>query len=214
MNIQAELDKIAEKLQSAVPEISGNYIKTKQKVFTLPDGTMLQTIDCIILDSVTLNTLMPPYQPNSRQAALCAAIGRDPKTMGPSKEVTNPQSDVCITCPKNQWGSNQNGKTKACSNKIRLAVVPPDAGDGSPIWFLTITPSGLGRWASYYNAIVTKHGKGGLLRVVTEVSFVKTVDYPTLQFKELRIIEDNNLATIIRLHNAADQIILTNPHVD
>ena len=43
----------------------------------------------------------------------------------PDMGVPKKQNDVCLTCKKNQWGSDpKGGKGKACGDHRRLAVVP------------------------------------------------------------------------------------------
>lgn len=77
----------------------------------------------IILDSVLENVFYEgAYNPDNVQSPTCFAFGRDAKTMAPS--IDDPVSKVCEGCPKNEWGSADTGRGKACSNVRRLAMIP------------------------------------------------------------------------------------------
>ena len=66
----------------------------------------------------------------------CASIDGIKPTQG-----ENIQSDSCLNCPKNQWGSDpKTGKGKACKNIIRMHILRD--GDLLPIR-LTIPPTSL-----------------------------------------------------------------------
>jgi hypothetical protein len=44
----------------------------------------------------------------------------------PDESVEAPQAKKCATCPKNIWGSGNNGKGKACGDSRRVAISAPD----------------------------------------------------------------------------------------
>lgn len=67
------------------------------------------------------------YDPDTPQVPVCYALDDD----APHAEASNPQNDVCATCPKNKWGSapprpgdTKPGKGKACREGARIIVVP------------------------------------------------------------------------------------------
>lgn len=58
---------------------------------------------------------------------------------GPHAEAEDKQSDSCITCKWNEWGSDSRGKGKACREGLRVAFLPaggnitPETVAGLPI---------------------------------------------------------------------------------
>lgn len=69
-----------------------------------------------------------PFDPDVPQVPACYSLGT---TGVPHPNSTTPQSDVCKTCPMNQWGSapprpgsTKPGRGKACRESARVIVVP------------------------------------------------------------------------------------------
>ena len=67
------------------------------------------------------------YDPDEPQVPACYALDSGE----PHPEASDPQSDTCMGCPKNKWGtapprpgSNVPGKGKACREGARLIVMP------------------------------------------------------------------------------------------
>lgn len=100
----------------------------------------------------------------------------------PNPEATNPQSDLCATCPQNAWGSKVTPlgqQVKACADQKRLAVVA--AGDPSgPIYLLQVTPAALKNLAQYQRELAA-HGIPPEV-VKTRVSFDLDASFPKLVF--------------------------------
>lgn len=71
------------------------------------------------------------YDPDNRASPTCFAFGKDNEDvddMAPHAEVDKHeeferQHDQCDGCPKNEWGSAERGKGKACQNRRRLACL-------------------------------------------------------------------------------------------
>lgn len=216
IDINAELEDLTKSLQQATPAAGGNFIRTKAKVFTMPEGLSLQTLECVIVAAASVNVLLPPYKPGQYKPALCAAINTNAAHLAP----TNPAAaaewgspKTCAECVKNQWGSDASGK-KACSNRVRLAITPADATPESPIYMLTITPTALKRWNIYTTSIAARYPKGGVVRVVTEMTFSPATEYPTLIFKAIRPVPDDQLPIIIGLSKIANALILDEPQLE
>lgn len=185
VNIQEQLRKELAALGQAVEPPSSNKISTKGKVFTLPNGKSGPgPIQCIILDFVAINmTYKGAYNPNVRTPPTCWAIGKNLKELKPSPMVKTPFATECETCPKNQWGSGQNGSGKECKNQRRLLVLPADFTDSDEPMSLYVSPTGLKGWNRYIDKDL--RGDHGVLpiQVVTEVGFDPNQAYPTLTFK-------------------------------
>lgn len=68
-----------------------------------------------------------PYDPDNAQVPACYALDSGE----PHPEAMDPQSDTCMSCSKNKWGtapprpgSNVPGKGKACREGARVIVIP------------------------------------------------------------------------------------------
>lgn len=219
VSYDAILAKLAEETQTALTQPKGNFISLKGKIFTLPDGTQLKDVDCIVVDYLRINQLLTPYVPSQRMQTLCWAIGRNDKTLAPNEDVENAESKTCATCPKNEFGSK--GKGKACTNKIRLAIVPPDAKSNADIWLVQIPPTSLADWTNYVKMIERLYGTSGTMRIVTKIKMNPDSDYPKLVFQCLRPLpideadpQTTSLATIIKLRPAAEEAVFIVPQDD
>lgn len=83
----------------------------------------------IILDSVLENVFFEgEYDPDVPQSPVCFAFARDEKEMAPHANVDTVegfkrQCESCHECEKNQFGSAEKGRGKACRNTRRLAII-------------------------------------------------------------------------------------------
>lgn len=85
-------------------------------------------IHCIILGSVLTNIYYEgAYDPDNVQSPKCYAYATDAQELAPHEKVVeagNQQNDTCKGCEKNEFGSADTGKGKACQNTRRLALLP------------------------------------------------------------------------------------------
>lgn len=90
----------------------------------LPNNEMV----VIILDTIFENVFYEgAYDPDQPQGPSCFAFSHEEDRLKPHETVIqlgNEQSSVgCKECEKNEWGSADRGRGKACSNTRRLAMV-------------------------------------------------------------------------------------------
>lgn len=120
-----------------------------------------------------------------------------------SKKV---QGNVCLVCPKNQYGSRitpSGKKGKACSDTKRLAVVP--VGDlynetyGGPM-LLRVPGASLNDMAMFAQK-VKNHGFK-TFSIATKISFDPNEAYPKLRFEALRPLRDDEAKVVIELRNS------------
>lgn len=69
------------------------------------------------------------YNSEVASSPKCFAFGSNEDEMEPHEAVDNDdcferQADTCQECPLNEYGSSPTGKGKACSNVMRLALIP------------------------------------------------------------------------------------------
>lgn len=191
-NIQEEIRRKAAMVSETVGGgETGNRLRVTQgKEFIDPgDNRTRGPIQIVILDHNTQNNFFPnAFDKDNPEPPVCYAISEpasqngDIKNMVPCDSAPDKQAESCNTCLMNQFGSAANGKGKACKNSYLLATVNPDGDAEDPILALSVSPSGLKRYASYVRTL----GAKGLLpvSVITEVSFDEGVDYPSLVFRE------------------------------
>lgn len=211
INFEEEFARISNEVQGALAAPKGNFISLKGRVFTLPDGRVAKELDCIVLDFIRINQLMPPYKPGVRAGATCWAMGRVEADMLP-EHVPQPECELCSECPKNQFKSHSNGKGKACANRMRLVIVPPDATAESEFWLLHLPPTSLADWTNYTNMLRRTVGVAGFCRTVTKLRLSQDVDYPKLIFTALGPVADAGL--ILQLRARAEDALTISPSID
>lgn len=180
--IQKQLALEAANIADQVTAGGGNKIKTKDKIFSFPDGTTDPgPIDVVIVDFVSRNNMYEGrYDPKSPSPPLCFAIGKNIKEMKPSPNAPQPQATDCHSCQMNQFGSDGDGK--ACKNSRLLAVLPPDSVDpADELMLLEASPTALKNYDAYVSTIAAMHGVPPV-GVITSVAFHPEKTYPSLVF--------------------------------
>jgi hypothetical protein len=125
---EAKLAKYAEQATAQVDSIGegGNFISFNASVISYKGNPVANNkLQCVILDSVLENVYYDTeYDKDTPTAPVCYAFSRDAKDMAPHEKATKPQAKSCAVCPHNKFGSAENGKGKACSNRVRLGLLP------------------------------------------------------------------------------------------
>lgn len=173
-------------LASRVAPSGGDKIQLKGKKFKLPDGSESETLDVVIVDFVAVHNFYEgAYDPNNISPPACFAIGQNPSQLVPSNNAPVKQSDSCAACPMNQYGSALTGNGKACKNIRRIAILPPDADDDTPLWIMDVSPTGLKSFDGYVRSAAAKFNMPPI-GLVTQISFDPNVDYASLRFGDPR----------------------------
>jgi len=119
----------------------------------------------------------------------------------PSENVSEPQSNLCATCPQNVKGSGASGG-RACKYSARLAVVLE--GDmGGDIYGLNIPATSIfgdvdsENYLSLQEYVRKLSGFGyDVVKVVTEMKFDTNSPVPKLMFRAVRALTENEWAQI------------------
>lgn len=182
VSLKEKLAAQAAALNERTAAPGGDKIKLSRGKFKLPDGSETDELQIVIVDFLSVNSFYEgAYDPNNISPPACFAIGTIPTQLVASDNSPNKQSDACSTCPMNQFGSSGNGK--ACKNGRRLAVLPPDADEDTPMWILDVSPTGLKGFDGYVRSVSQKFGLPPI-GVLTTVSMDASVDYPKLVFSD------------------------------
>jgi len=180
-NVNDQLAKEAASIADSIGKPSTNTIKVRDKVFTLPDGQIINApLKIVIIDFISQNKFYEnAYNENNIEAPVCFAISKTVSDMAPSPNATDKQSDACDGCPMNEFGSDGNGK--ACKNTRVLAVSLPDIDDDDAIYTMSVSPTAIKAFDAYVGS-VAKMFRAPPVRVITEAMFHPEKSYPSLMF--------------------------------
>lgn len=209
-DIRKQLQEEAEKIKEQIGAPPTNAISTRDKVFTLPDGTVLRdSIDVVILDFVSANYFYEgKWDPKNPQPPVCWAIGRNPHNLIPSDHAPQKQAESCSDCPMNEFGSDGDGK--ACKNTRRLAVMLADEGEESPIYTLSVPPTAIKGYDGYVAQIARLY-QVPPFGVVTQITFHPERSYALPLFGNPRPVED--LEFYMQKRQEAEVILFAEPEV-
>lgn len=95
----------------------------------------------------------------------------------------------CANCPRNQFGSDKNGRGKACKNMEHLYLLR--SGNPLPI-VVVIPPSSLKAWQEYLSKGVVLRGKK-LNEVLTKITLKKEQNADGIQYSKFVFTKLDNL---------------------
>ena len=127
----------------------------------------------------------------------------------PSKESSDPQSDICALCPKNAWGSRTTPtgqRVKACADQKRLAVVLADDPRGT-VYLLQVTPTSLKNLNAYQKVLQSKSISPEIVK--TRLTLDDSVSYPKLVFEFGGFNEDTTQQYVDTLCESEEVRIVT-----
>ncbi len=216
MNIQDEIRRKAEQMAERTEPAGGSTIRVVDKALKLPDGSVLESMDLVVVDFTSTQSFYPvQFDPKNPVPPDCFAIGDQPKKLVPSENSPNLQIDKkdcvegkgCNVCPNFQWGSD--GAGKACKSGRKLAVLPPEADKDTPIWILNVSPTAIKSFDGFANACA-RMGTIPVGLVVT-VSCDPSLTYSSLRFQDPR--PNDNLEVHYARTDEARQLLAAEPDV-
>lgn len=131
----------------------------------------------------------------------------------PNSDSTNPQNDLCATCPHNAWGSKvtpMGQKIKACSDQKRLAVVAADDPTG-PIYLLQVTPAALKGLNQYQKELVMRGIAPEIVK--TRISFDTDASFPKLMFGFGGFLDESTMEAVDSLFGSDEVKAITGEEV-
>ena len=90
------------------------------------------------------------------------------------------QEKDCATCQYNQWGSDEDGRGKACKNMRRIYILPE--GEMFPL-LLTLPPTSLKNFSNYLAKRVIAKGRRSH-NVLTKISLKKAVNSSGITYSQ------------------------------
>lgn len=174
------------------------------------DGTPAGYIDVIILRQAKVKA--KSFYPGGFDEH--GSMGKRPDCASidgvrPDPDVTNKQSELCATCPKNEWHTDQNGrKTRDCTDYKRLSVLmlPPQTvrlfGQAlmEPV-FLRVPPDSLNDLATFGDHMANQGWH--FSSFVTRITFDSAKSHPKFVFKAVQALGEAEAATVLGIREDA-----------
>lgn len=206
--------------------ITGQFISLKGGIFTYNDQALPGNTMCaVILDHVLENVYYPDkYDPDNPAPPTCYAFGRELSEMKPHDEASDPESEECQTCPQNVWGSGDRGRSKACRNTRRLALIPGGSYDkrndkitlfkkesdfeGADIAYIKLPVTSVRGFTGYVRQLTEtlKRPPFGVYTRLTLVPDEKTTF--KLHFENVDLLPNNLIKLMIGRHEEAKKSII------
>lgn len=190
-SLTGESDKAASMVSvgGSIPRIS---IKGRQFRFIEEGEEVEKTADpinIIILGVEPENGMaktfyLDGYQPGSTDPPDCSSWNG----VRPDSWCNSPQSDTCMKCPQNVWGSAKSmagKKAKACKDSKRLIVVKAEDIEGT-IYVFNVTVASL-KALSVYGKFLMQN-KVPMAAAVTQIEFIDS-EFPQVQFNFAGILK-------------------------
>lgn len=127
----------------------------------------------------------------------------------PHEMAQNPQSDTCMDCPHNKWGSAKQGRGKACREGARVIVAPANNPIGSAMLYTAKVPvtslsavTGFASRCSQANKLMGEF--------VTKLSVVEDKkSFFKVHLTPIEITNDMDLGTLLKRQDEAYQLAIT-----
>lgn len=170
-----ELAKFAKQAEQEEP-LGGNFISTRGGRLQyggseIPGNKM----NVVIVNYVKENHYYEDrFDADNPASPVCFAFADEDGEMKPHADAIKPQCVTCAQCPKNQFGSADQGKGKGCKNIRRLGLFTEDGLDdvvAAEIAVLKIPVTSVKGWRTYISQIA-RAMKRPPFAVVTEISIV------------------------------------------
>lgn len=157
------------------------------------EPTAVSEITGVIVDRYPVNAYWPDAFSGENIPPQCTALDGQVGVGDPG--------GPCATCPHNQWGSDLNGRGKACKNLHRVYIMAPD--EALPR-LITLPPTSLGNFNSYL-VTLTKRARP-FYSVLTKVKLEKASNKNGISYSR---------ATFSRAGDVpADKIVALKAYID
>lgn len=234
--------QLAEQAQAKASQIAvsagGGFLSTRAGVMSFDDEAMPGNHVCVVIvDDFFENTYYEgEWDPNAIVSPNCYAFAREKLELAPHPSMRShpgyfdPQHDVCQGCPKNEWGSADKGKGKACQNRLRLMLVPagryiprPKSKDldldlftdaehfqeADPV-FLKLPPTSVEEYAKYVSQLSAAHGlpPHGVITCVAVVPETRKGrnNLHRITFEMIERVPDDLLGVVMERHEKATEM--------
>jgi hypothetical protein len=209
-------EQIAEDLKALQQQVGGTsvmQIRMSGKGFTTPDGETQDSIQGVIVDFASANVHYPgQYEKDKPSPPNCFAFHKIIDQMAPHSSAPEPQAEMCSECPLNKFESGV-GKSKACKNTRKLALIQENATEDSPIWILSVPPKSLSYFDTYVSS--TLSGRHGITPIcaVTTITMDPREDYAAPRFAFDRLLKEKELVQYYQRRPEAETLLMQPPRL-
>ncbi len=142
----------------------GQWMSIKSGVLSFNGGALEGNhVEAVVLDHVLENVFYEgEFDADNPSGPVCFAFARKDGELKPHADSVKPQGGedgMCKGCPKNEFGSADTGRGKACKNTRRLALIPADTLDSvdgikdAQVAFMKLPVTSVKPWAAYVNQL-------------------------------------------------------------
>lgn len=134
-----------------------------------PIGNEDGSLDAIVLGGNRANMYFDrDFEPGVFTPPACYAVasrdwlrGEVEEKLAPPADLGTKQADRCKDCRWNAFGSASRGRGKACSNTVRLMLIPDNVRDVSKAdgIMLSVPPTSLANWGKYVTRVTDGLGR-------------------------------------------------------
>lgn len=230
VNYEEELARQSQLAAGTVDAIAtGRFFAIRGATLSFNDAPVAHNRMAVIIADFVLenNFYETAYDPDDPTPPTCYAFGRTEAEMKPHDEVfaaKNQQHDTCRGCEHNEFGSAEKGRGKACTNRVRLSLLPAahltEAGKVDKLYseedladeafaFLRLPPTSLKSFAAYVKSVsgALKRPPHGVLTLIEVVPDAKSQF--KVVFKPLDEVPKGLLPFVMKKHEEARASIVT-----
>src|SRR5687767_3252451 len=168
---------------AATEDVTGRFISCRGAAFHYHGTKLENPLQVIVLDHILENAYYEgDFDPDQPASPVCFALDRDVKDMKPHDLSVKKQHPTCAGCPRNEFGTAERGKGKACKNVRRLAIMLPGQLDNAAtadIAYLKPPVTSVKEWSKYVNGLSSAMNRPPY-SMVTEIT---NSSDPKTQFK-------------------------------
>lgn len=210
---ESELAQEAE-IAASEEQKGGSYISTRSGQLSYGGNAIPgNEIDVIILDYVFENAYYPEkFDADNPASPVCFAFAKKEVELAPHEDSEEPQHTQCEGCPRNEFGTADTGRGKACKNGRKLALVTSDSLDSledAQVALMNIPATSVKGWATYTQQIALA-AKRPSYAVVTRISL--TPDKNTqfkIGFKMVELIDKEYIEALRNKRAQVDALLRT-----
>jgi hypothetical protein len=172
-----------------------------------------------VLDTTSLAVVIVGANPKLSKTFYAKAWDKDAEPTAPDcysldgvrphPESTQPQNDICASCPHNAWGSkigSAGQQLKACTDQKRLAVVSADDPTG-PVYLLQVTPAALKGLNAYHKELTVRGIPAEIVK--TKIGFDVDASYPKLTFGFAGFLDEDTYNDVMPLFGSDEVHTIT-----
>jgi hypothetical protein len=172
-------------------------------------------IPVVVVDHVFENCYYKgDFDADNPSSPVCFAFGQDADDMRPHEKSSEPQCETCAACAKNQFGSAERGRGKACKNSKRLMIIsgadasPESIKEGEMLQFNVPVTSVKG-WAHYVKGLAATYRRPPYA-VITELA-IEPDDKTQFKilFRFLELLSDKFAGVLAARREQAAEAIVT-----